>query len=258
MRKMQILLIEDEKEHSLKYKECVSKSAYPACLYMAEGETDGLNLAQKFPFDVIILDLELHESDGDGISFLKKLKKLDLPELPYIIVATNNCSPKTRQLARDNGADYIFWKGKHDYSAKLVIDFAHVYFRCKIDAGSDDPVQVQKVSLEDDIRMRISKIGINDDMTGKKYMVDAIAIVAKSSDIDINLHRDVFPVLAKKYSKSIASIQRAIENAINKAWCIIDADILSAGYSAAVSGSKGTPTNKEFIFYFAEQVKNIM
>ena len=111
------------------------------------------------------------------------------------------------------------------------------------------------MSLEDDIRSRIGKIGVNDDMFGKKYIVEAISIIVKSRDDDINLHKDVYPVIAKKHSKSVWSIQKAIENAIKKAWCITDEDTLTDYYTAVVSGSKGAPTNKEFIFYFANEIK---
>jgi two-component system response regulator (stage 0 sporulation protein A) len=256
MKQIQVLLVEDEILHRLNFKEYITTLEYPVSFYMACGESEGLSLAQKFNFDVIILDLELHQSDGDGIDFLKKLKQIDLKEIPYIVVITNNNSLITRQIARDSGADYIFWKKKPDYSPKLVMDFVHNYYSCKISATPDGIEQVSAVSLEDDIYAQINKVGINNDMSGKKYIIDSIAIVAKSNNPDINLSRDVFPIIAKKYAKSVHSIDTAIERAINKAWCITDDNVLAEHYRPIVSGAKGTPTNKEFIFYYAHQVKD--
>ena len=133
-----------------------------------------------------------------------------------------------------------------------------VFYQYKMKAHSNnEPMIVKKLSLEDEIKTRISKIGINEDMIGKKYTIDSISIVAKSNNPDINLHRDVFPLIAKKYSKSIGSVNRAIETAINKAWSITDEETLAECYPPVVSGSKGTPTNKEFIFYFAYQIKDV-
>jgi len=261
MRQMQLLMVEDEIQHRLDFKEYISTLSptlgYPISFYMAEGESEGLSLVQKFAFDVIILDLELHHSDGDGLTFLKKLNQLNLPDRPYIVVATNNRSPMTKEAARDGGADYVFWKKKRDYSPKLVMEHICAFYQYKINARPDEPVIVKKLSLEDEVKMRISKIGINEDMLGKKYVIDAILIVAKSNDPDVNLHRDVFPIIAKKHKKTVGSVNRAIETAINKAWCITDADTLAECYPAVVSGSKGAPTNKEFIFYYAQQIKDV-
>lgn len=257
MRHMQILLVEDEIKNRLEFKEYISSLAYPNNFYMAEGESDGLKLVQKFSFDVIILDLELHESDGDGIGFLKKLKQLKLPERPYIIVVTNNSSAIARDTARDHGADYIFWKRKIDYSPKLVMDNARTFYECKMKSAPKEPIEVEPVSLEDDIKTRISKIGINSDMYGRNYIIESITIVVKSNNPDIKLHRDVFPIIAKKHSKSIASVNRAIENAINKAWCITDEETRAEYYPGFVSGMKGTPTNKELIFSYADEIKDL-
>ena len=211
----------------------------------------------RIEFDIIILDLELHYSDGDGLTFLKKLNQLNLPVKPYIVVITFNRSPLAREAARENGADYVFWKKKQDYSPKLVMEHICAYYQYKINDCLKEPVKVKKLSLEDDIKMRIIKNGFTEDMFGKKYVIDAILIVAKSNDPDINLHRDVFPIIARKYNKSVGSVNRAIETAINKAWCITDANTLAECYPAVVSGSKGAPTNKEFIFYYANQIKDV-
>ena len=255
-------MVEDDKDHRHDFKEYISVLSqalgYPINFYMAEGESDGLSLVQKFDFDAIILDLELEASDGDGITFLKKLKQLNLPVKPYIVVVSFNRSPLSKETARENGADYVFWKHKLDYSPKLVMDHICVYFQYKLKVHLNDPVKVKRLSLEDEIKIRVNQIGFTDDMTGKKYVIDAVLIVAKSNNPDINLHKDVFPIIARKYNKSIGSVNRAIETAINKAWAINGAETLNEFYSAAVvSGSKGAPTNKEFVFTLAQEIKDV-
>jgi len=252
---MQILLVEDDVKHCDDFKDFVSSLTYPHSLHISNGESDGLKRVQQFLYDVLILDLELHKSDGDGLDFLKKLRQLNAPEPPYIIIVTNNNSPKTRETARELGADYIIWKGKVDYSPKLVMDLARTYFLGKMDSLPSEPPPVRSYSLEDEIKRHISAIGVNDDMNGKKYVIDAIAIVAKSNDSEINLNVGVYPVIAKRYSKSDGSVKKAIQAAIEKAWTITDDEIIAANYKAVVSGIKGTPTNKEFIFYFANKIK---
>ena len=260
MRQMLLLLVEDEVQRRLEFKEYIAELSptlgYPISFYTAEGESEGISLVQKFAFDAIILDLELHHSDGDGLAFLKKLGQLNLPDKPYVVVTTNNRSPMARETARESGADYVFWKKKQDYSPKLVMEHICTFYQYKINAQPSKPAIVKKVSLEDDIRARIDAIGFTEEMLGKGYIIDAIAIVAKSSNPDVNLHKDVFPVIAQKNKKSVGSVNRAIETAIQKAWSITDAETLTNCYPIVVSGVKGAPTNKEFIFYFAHQVRD--
>lgn len=48
------------------------------------------------------------------------------------------------------------------------------------------------------------------------FSLDAISIVAKSNDDEINLSKNVYPIISKKHSKSVYSVIKAIEIAIIK------------------------------------------
>ena len=112
------------------------------------------------------------------------------------------------------------------------------------------------MSIEDYLKEQITKNGFTDDMLGKKYVIDSILIVAKSNDPDIQISKHVFPQIAKKYKKSSDSINRAIYAAIEKAWSITPANVLEECYSSAVGGSNGAPTTREFVFYYANKIKD--
>jgi len=257
---MQLLLVDDELDYRLDFKNYISKLVprlgYPLSLYLAEGERQALELIQKLSFDAIIVDLELHLGDGDGISLLKKIKSMNLPNTPYIVVATFIRSPITKETARDYGADYIFWKKKRDFSPTLVMEHICAYFQYAISTQPSNPDVVKIPGVELDLIEQINKNGFTDDMIGKRYVIEAIKIAAELNNPNISLHGDVYPIIARKYNKSVFSINRAIESAINKAWHITDSDILAECYPLAVSGSKGAPTNKEFIFYYARQINS--
>jgi len=259
MKEMQLLLVDDELEYRLDFKEYISdlvpRLGYPLSLYLAEGELQALDLIQKITFDAIVLDLELHQGDGDGINLLKKINSLNLSNKPYIVVATFISSPLTKETARTHGADYIFWKRKTDFSPALVMEHICVYFQSIYNIQPRKAYVDKNPSLKQVIEQRLNKNGFTDDLLGKKYIIDAITIVIKSNDPDINLHSDVFPIISRRYKKSIASINRAIESAINKAWSITDAETLTECYPLVVSGTKGTPTNKELIFHYAHYIK---
>ena len=63
-------------------------------------------------------------------------------------------------------------------------------------------------------------------------------------------------VLGEKYKKTDASIERAMQNAINRAWRTSDIDDLLTYYTARIHSQKGVPTIMEFIFYYANKIQN--
>ena len=261
MRQMFLLLIEDEIDYRLEFKEYIQTLSptlgYPVSFYTADGESEALSLVQKFSFDAIILDLEFHESDGDGFAFLKKFNQLKLPNKPYIVVATNNRSPEVRESVRVGGADYVFCKKKSDYSPKLVMENIRTIYEYKTKKQSKVSVKTEKLSLEDEIKLRVKQIGFTDDLLGKQYAIEAVMIVVKSKNSEINLKTVVYPIIARKHNKTVNSINRAIETSINKAWSIEGDDTWKEFYSASYCGIKGAPTPKEFIFTLAREIKEV-
>ena len=62
--------------------------------------------------------------------------------------------------------------------------------------------------------------------------------------------------IAKKYNKSSMSIERAMANAINKAWESSDIDDLEKYYTARIDILRGSPTIMEFVSYYADKIKS--
>ena len=61
--------------------------------------------------------------------------------------------------------------------------------------------------------------------------------------------------MAKNYKKSDASVERAMQNAINRAWRVSDIEELLTHYTAKIHSEKGVPTTLEFVYYYANKVK---
>jgi DNA-binding response OmpR family regulator len=256
MQKMRILLIEDEKEHCIEYKDHIRTLGYHPELYIAHGEADGLKKFHLFPMDVVILDLELQESDGDGIIFLEKIRRLKAPENLFIIVITHNTSFKTKELVRKSGADYVFHKSKPDYCPQNVVAFARYQYLIYKNEKNECSEPAAVKTMEEEVRSEMDKIGMTDKLTGKRYAIDSITVTAKSNSTDINLEKEVYPAIAKKYSRKPGSVAKAIENAIKDVWYTADMEMLAEHYTIQIGPGKGAPTNKDFICYYAKKIKD--
>ena len=259
-RKLSVLLIEDEPA------ECQAISNYVETLddVFLVGITNNVERAlehvkDSLP-DAIILDLELHKGGGNGLLFLHSLKELEFPRVPYILVTTNNTSTITHRYARELGSDFIMTKNQGDYSAENVIEFLHSLKSIILERGDTYGKTIKRTIAEssEDLSKRVIKrvsseidvIGISPKLTGRKYLIDAI--FAAFSGISKNLYTTV----AKKYNKSDSSVERAMQNAINQAWRTSDIQDLQNLYTARINSDKGVPTVTEFIYYYANKLKN--
>ena len=256
-RPLSVLLLEDEPIECQNFQRYVGSVEDVRLVGTTNSADEALRLVADHLPDAIILDLELHKGAGNGIAFLIELSKAQLSVAPYILVTTNNISPMTHEQVRRLGADFVMVKSQADYSAESVIEFLRSLktviqdVRKKQDAGKpiqESPAEAQKRRLAQ-VSAEMDQIGISPKAIGRRYLIDAILLL-----IGGQTHNQI-PTIAQKYGKTDASVERAMQNAINGAWRTADVEDLQLYYTARVNSEKGVPTLTEFIFYFANKVK---
>ncbi|MCL2020459.1 MAG: response regulator [Oscillospiraceae bacterium] len=245
---MRVLLIEDEIAHCEKYEKCANHLPYEVELSVANGLKKAIKLAESKTFDMVFLDLELNEGDGDGNSFLRWLRAARLKKVPFIIVITYNSSHITHSIVRSLGADYIFMKVKPDYSPRKVFDFAYNCMLCQL------KTEENQESFEHVIKREVEKMGFTYAVSGKEYLIKAIATVIYAGKSNPSLKKDVYPVVAKEFKKNEWSIERAIRSAIYRTWRLTDVETLYESYTDYVCYDTGVPTNKELILHIANKL----
>lgn len=257
IQKLSIIIVEDDPDSCKEFYDYIDKTEDIELLGSTNNSTQAIEYMKDYLPDAIILDLELHNGSGSGLNVLQELVRLSITPKPYILITTNNSSKITFEIARQLGADFIMSKHQNDYSAKNVIDFlkimAPVIHRQKLTSTS----YVAMVDTND-INKRIAKrisaelnnIGINPKVLGYKYLVEAIQIVIEHPT------KNLCSIIGEKYRKTDCSVERAIQNAINKAWRTTDIEDLLKYYTAKINPGKGVPTVLELIFYYANKIKN--
>jgi len=258
-KELSVLLIEDDPS------ECFAISKYIDSLddILLSGVTNNsakaIELVCELLPDAVILDLELHLGSGSGLAFLQELKQIELNKIPYILVTTNNTSSVTYEQVRYLGADFIMPKWQADYSAKTVVEFlrsikdklkskkksTRIPFELSTPESSD---QISK-KLEERITREMDLIGISPKAIGRDYIIEAIQILVKARMANITF------VIAAKHGKTEPSVERAMQNAINKAWRTADTEDLKRLYTAHIPSERGVPTVTEFIYYYAQKVR---
>lgn len=257
-RPLHVLIIEDEQDVCQRFKDAIDNKEDVILIGITNNSYHALEILKKDTPDVVILDLELHYGKGNGLLFLKELRNISMPFSPYILVTTNNSSPTTYQYTRENGADFIMYKHQYDYSETKVIEFlctmsSVIYYNQKHQNplyATTETLTQRKQRFKHIISQELDYVGINPKFLGYRYLIDAILMIADDASSNITVS------LAKKYGKSSASVERNIQNAINYAWNTTDIDELLLHYTARIRSSKGVPTVNEFVFYYANKLKN--
>lgn len=257
-KRLELLLVEDDQSDCKDLVRAVDDNPDDFTLI---GVTNSSARAFQYVTDVhpdaVILDLELHHGVGDGLDFLKRIKEARLPRVPFILVTTNNISIVTHEIARELGADFIMTKTQEGYSANFVLEFLKItksviLNRRQLGDNSDfeeSPTQTAK-RINRRICNELEKIGISQKSIGYTYLIDAITMTIEEPVTRI------CSVIGEKYRKTESSVERAMQNAINRAWTTSDIQDLLDNYTAKIKSDKGVPTITEFIHYYAQKIKN--
>ncbi len=251
--KLYILIIEDDNDTCARLEKCIDANESMYIAGITGSSTEGLKCITNCRPNVVILDLELMYGEGDGISFLRDLKALNPSVFPFIIVTTNNPSTSIHELTRSLGVDYIMYKHQKGYSEQSVIDFLDItkdfiVNNHKPDECAEVPEVEHKKKLSLAVKNELNRLGVSPKLIGYTYLYEGILILLEDNT------SNVFNILSGKYNKSIQSIQRSMQTAINKTWAVSSISTLEKYYTNRIRPDKGAPTVMEFIHYYRNQL----
>jgi DNA-binding NarL/FixJ family response regulator len=257
-RKLSILLVEDDPNACKDIIEYIEELDDTTLIGVTNNSTKAIDYIHDYLPDAVILDLELHQGSGNGLFVLQALQQLLLEVPPYILITTNNSSPVTYETARQMGADFIMSKHQEDYSAKTVVEFLRMMKtiirsreKSVVSASSAaEPPEMKIKRIQKRIYTELNQIGISPKAIGYQYLTDAIQLLVEKPT------NNLCSILGQKYGKTESSVERAMQNAITKAWRSSDIEDLLTYYTAKINSDKGVPTMTEFIYYYASKLKN--
>ncbi len=256
MNKINLLIVEDDVNILQDYKNKIKDHSKFYLVGTTNSSAEAVEMVKNYSPHAVILDLELHQGFGNGLSFLKEISELELKNKPFILVATNNISSVTHSIARKLGADFVITKNQKDFSCDMVLDF--------LDSIADSTIAqsfssqsaaktAENISYDENIKEKISTeldlIGINQKLKGRQYLADAIELTCKERVPNL------CNIIAQKYSKTDASVERAMQTAINHAWRNTDIESLERYYTGYINPQRGVPTVMEFICYYSSKIK---
>lgn len=197
---------------------------------------------KKNKIDILVLDLVMPKIDG--INVLIELKGLNITVKTIILSSCSN--------------DYIV-KELFSYNVDyyLLKPFDIKTLEEKIKYIYNKPKSIYPyTNNENKIINILHKLGIPPNLKGYQYIKEAILICINIIG-EINITKDIYPVLAKKYKCSHESVERAIRHAIEVGWLRNNLEETNYLFKNIISLEKGKPTNTELIVTLSNKISEV-
>ncbi len=112
----------------------------------------------------------------------------------------------------------------------------------------------QKLSIYDQVSEILKKLGIAPDKNGFHYLRKAIYECYLEPSLLTSITKEIYPMLAKSFSKKESCIERSIRSAIETGWDRGNYEYSNELFSNCVDYYKTKPTNGEFIAIIVDKI----
>lgn len=255
--KIRILIADDNALGAEITSDMLSTYGFEIAGVASSGEK-AIEAVQELEPDVLLLDMCMPRIDGIGV--LKALQQMELEKRPIIIVYTCLGNEEVAETAMRYGASYYLYK-ENDYAilADRIRTFASGAAKGEtkssaIELGGAAQQPAQAVSLERQVTEIIHDIGIPAHIKGYQYIREAIIMAVQDMKIIDAVTKLLYPAVARKFQTTPSRVERAIRHAVEVAWDRGNVDTLNSYFGYTIQGSKGKPTNSEFIAMIADKI----
>ncbi|MBR5516245.1 MAG: sporulation initiation factor Spo0A C-terminal domain-containing protein [Clostridia bacterium] len=118
-----------------------------------------------------------------------------------------------------------------------------------------DSKQAETNSLEIEVTRLLHRIGVPAHIKGHEYLRIAIILAVEYPDKGYSMTKYIYPEIARRFSVSYASVERAMRTAVELSWDRGDITLLSELFEYTISCEKGKPTNYEFVSLLADRIR---
>ena len=206
-----------------------------------------IKIIKECPVDVVLLDIVMPNVDGLGV--LERLRQLDFPRRPKVIVFTAFGQEEMTRKAVSHGADYYIVKPFDlDTLTQRILEIAGqtVHKSLRTPMAENAEREVSEI---------MHRLRIPAKFKGYTYLRDSILLTVGDTTAIAEITKQLYPRIAEKYRTTSERVERAMRFAIEAAWSRGEIEILYHLFGYAIDERKGKPTNASFIAKVADHVR---
>lgn len=254
--KIKILILDSQSDARLQCQNVLKTFGFRIVGSVGDADAALEIMALQAPH-VVLFDVMLEQSDG--LSFLRRATQIELPhKVHFISVSALSTVPIIRNLVA-SGADYCMVKPVDYEVLKERIVQLYIEEHAQRDSGNASgkvfSLPINAADLEKQVTSIILEVGIPAHVKGYQYVRRAILMAITDPDVINGVTKIIYPTIAKEFKTTPSRVERAIRHAIEVAWDRGNVETLTSLFGYSVSGTRGKPTNSEFIAMIADRLR---
>lgn len=262
--KINVVIVDDSEITRSMLEEILQQDEEIEVVGQADDGNAAISVIMEKKPDVVLLDLVMPKVDGIGVMERVNAEMAQLKiKSPAFIVISAAGSEEILSQAIESGASYYILK---------PFDIADIIARIKRVGGGrkvgkamggEAPKKVAEApkkeaeafSMDAEVTNLIRDFGVPVNLSGYRYLRDAIIMVVKDSGLLDYVTKSLYPVIAKEHKTTASRVERSIRHAIQVAWGRVDEETVNARASFGFSEGEKKPTNTEFIALLSDKVR---
>ncbi len=250
--KIKILILDSQADTRLQCQTILKNFGFRVVGSVADVEAALEILAVQEPH-VVLFDAMLERADG--LSFLRRATRMESShKVHFICLSALSTVSVIRNLVAA-GTDYCMVKPVDYEILKERILQLYTEENVAEETGKVFPLPVSASDLEKQVTSIILEVGIPAHVKGYQYVRRAILMAIHDPDVINGVTKIIYPTIAKEFKTTPSRVERAIRHAIEVAWDRGNVETLTSLFGYSVSGTRGKPTNSEFIAMIADRLR---
>ena len=196
----------------------------------------------------VVVICEPFMSNNDVIYVMQSVSKLE--NKPKFIITSHWNNNFIENEIMSNGASYLMVKPFQ--TSELIKRVKSLVTNIE---NTKTKLKNKTESIKKKITRMIQEIGVPAHVKGYHYIRTGIKYCVENDAVLSSVTKILYPRIAEKYRTTPSRVERAIRHAIEIAWDRGDVDVLNSYFGFTINGSKGKPTNSEFIAMLADKIK---
>lgn len=252
MEKYSVLIADDNKVFADGLKEYLRTKEDVGNVETAYDGEEAYSLIMEMKPDVVLIDIIMPKRDG--LSVMQKLAASHLAKKPMCIALSVTGSERIMGIAREAGAEYFLLKPQSEEAVYDTIrSFGIKTGRTSFEVISGE--SEKEYDLEALVTEFIHELGVPAHIKGYQYVRTAIMMVVENMELLNYITKQLYPVIAKRYSTTSSRVERAIRHSIEVAWSRGRPETMNRIFGYTIDTGKGKPTNSEFIAMVADRIR---
>ncbi|MBQ7986097.1 MAG: sporulation transcription factor Spo0A [Clostridia bacterium] len=250
--RISVLIADDNRRFADDLKEYLrTKQEVKSVNVCYDGE-EAYDMVMETTPDVVLTDIIMPKRDG--LSLMKKLGQSRLAKKPMFIALSVTGSERIMDAAQNAGAEYFLLKPQSNEAIfDTIRNFGNTSGRTSFEVSRGEDKKTY--DLEALVTESIHELGVPAHIKGYQYVRTAIMMVVENMELLNYITKQLYPVIAKKYSTTSSRVERAIRHSIEVAWSRGRPETMNQVFGYTIDTGKGKPTNSEFIAMVADKIR---